>query len=148
MVVARLARWTAAALLMLVGLARSAGGTLLLTRGAALDPAVLAGPTVTRGAGAGLVLVGLGLAVAGVQLLRRRPGAGRLAILALLVFVLDGLLNGTLLYGRPQVDGTLANALVVAVVLGLLWLAREPTPGPVAPADGPDATERSRDRSV
>ncbi|HEY8258751.1 MAG TPA: hypothetical protein VIG08_13925 [Gemmatimonadales bacterium] len=44
------------------------------------------------------------------------------------VFVLDGALNGYLLFGHPGDRGTLVNLGVALLILGALWLGRSERP--------------------
>ncbi len=117
--------WTLTAggvLMFLLGLARAAGGAALLLRGAAVDPNVQASNARVAFVGAALALLGAALAVAGVAVLRGSRRAARIGLALVAVFVIDGAINGTLLYGRPLAGGTAANVLA-AVVIGALLAA-------------------------
>lgn len=112
----------AGVLMLLLGLVRGLGGALLLVRGPGLDPAILASAPVARLLGALLLGVGLALVAGGIGLFRGRPRAVRFGVVATLVFVLDGLLNGLILYGRPTAGGTFINLGVATTILALLLL--------------------------
>ena len=106
-----------AVLMALLGLARAAGGILLLTRGSAADPRIHAGgPTV---AAVGMVLLVLGsiLLAAAVGVFVRRRLFWRIGIACTIAFVIDGGINGTLLYGKPGDQGTVVNVVVAAAIL-------------------------------
>ncbi len=109
-----------AALLVLVGAARSLGGIILILHGRAADPAILAGPSTVLLLGAILAAVGVLGILSGIGAWRRNRLAWIGGIGFSLLFVLDGLLNGWLLFGAPRPIGTLSNAIVVAVTLALL----------------------------
>lgn len=114
----------AAALLAALGLARGLGGGLLLTQPrSALPPTAAAEPTL-QALGLGLLLVALLAGVAAVQLARLRPVGPPLAWAALAAFLLGGLANGTLLFGRPTVGGTLGNLALAALVAAVLGSGR------------------------
>ncbi len=122
----------AAVALALLGLARGAGGVVLATGGAAAVESVRVPLGTARVLAAGLCLVAILALVASVQLWRTRPGATRLATGALCLFVIDGLINGQLLFGEPTDRGTLAN-LVAAGLIGSLLLAGRNSAGPTKP---------------
>ena len=112
------------ALMMVVGLARYAGGMALLVRGGAIDPSIQAGRAAVASVGASLVLVGLLLIVAGVGVLRRRRLYWLVGAVATIAFVLGGLMNGTVLYGRPGGAGTALNVVAAGALIACLWLGR------------------------
>ncbi len=112
----------AAILLILLGLARGAGGAVLALRGPeAVDSLRVTLPTA-RLLGAGLIAVAALALVAAVALLRQKPGALRFTLGVLLLFLLDGALNGWLLFGRPDDAGSLVN-LGAAAIIGALAVA-------------------------
>ena len=113
-----------ASLMVLLGLARGWGGLLLLGRGHAVDPDILAGPVAARAVGFGLVVVGTLVLVGAVGVFRRRASGWRLGVGATLLFVLDGLVNGAVLYGRPGDAGTFANVVAAALIVGFLLAGR------------------------
>ena len=118
----------AALLLALLGLARGTGGLVLMLRGAKAVDAVSLPPGLSALIGVGLLIVALLAFVAAYGLMRDRSWGPTLAVAAPIVFVLDGLMNGALLFGRPGDRGTLVNLLFAALILGLLWFATR-TPG-------------------
>jgi hypothetical protein len=115
---------TAAALMLLLGAVRGFGGILLLFRGPDLDPDILAGPIAARVIGVGLIVVAALEIVASIGAFRRRRAAWRLGIAATLLFVVDGLVNGAVLYGRPGDAGTTVNVVAAVLILGTLLAGR------------------------
>jgi hypothetical protein len=111
---------TGGILMVLLGLARGAGGLALLVRGPAADPRIRAGSLAVLVAGVLLVLLGVSLVVAGVGTVRRRRAFRAAGIVLTVLFVVDGLVNGVMLYGRPGIGGTLANVVVALVILACL----------------------------
>lgn len=117
-------RLVAAALLVVVGLARGLGGFAM----------VLAGREVLGGAAADVVIRIAGFIafvlsgaafVAGVFLIR--SGRGRLYVFGaatVILLFLDGVCNGWLLFGAPRFGGQLANGAVGAIILTLLAVGR------------------------
>lgn len=121
---ARVCLLVAAVLLALLALARGAGGVVLLLQGGAAvpDARASAGEVVAIGCGL-LVVTALGLAAAW-QLARRRPRSPRLAFAALAAFVIGGLINGALLFGRPTDRGTIANLIAAAIIGAIVWAGK------------------------
>jgi hypothetical protein len=114
----------AGVLLVALGIARGFGGTLLLLHGSAPDPAIAAAPAVVSGVGWGLVAIGILALVGGVAALLVRPAAVVLGPVAIVAFLIDGALNGWLLFGGPQPVGTALNLAVAALIAGLLVAGR------------------------
>jgi hypothetical protein len=108
-----------AGLLAALGVARGIGGLVLARSGSAAVDSARVSHDTARLLGAGLLLVAVLAVIAALRLWRGRPGAFALAVVSLIVFVLDGLLNGTLLFGRPMAGGTGGN-LLAAVGIGLV----------------------------
>lgn len=102
-------------LALLVGIARGFGGfTLIYTHADGLE----------TGVGVGLVIVGLWLILTAIALLvnTRRQDIFRRALTAgVIAFWIDGIINGFLLYGAPQVSGQIINAAVSIIILLCLW---------------------------
>jgi hypothetical protein len=110
-----------AVLMALLGLLRSAGGILLLTRGPAADPNIHAGGPTVAAVGAGLLVLGTILVVAAIGVFLRRRLFWRIGIACTIAFVIDGAINGTLLYGKPGDSGTMANVIMATVILICLF---------------------------
>ena len=113
-----------AILMLLLGLARGIGGLLLLTRGAGADAKIRAGGTGVAATAAALMLLGAALAVTGAGVLQRGRLAWVMGCVLTVAFVLGGIVNGIVLYGRPQAGGSLANVVVAAVILVCMWRGR------------------------
>lgn len=117
-----LALRTGAILLLLLGVIRAAGGVMLAATGPDLVESTRIDETTGRLLGGGLVVVGLVAALASIGCMRRRAWGWGLGLVAIALFVADGLLNGTLLFGRPGDGGTMVNA--AAAILILICLLR------------------------
>lgn len=113
-----------AVLMLLLGLARGIGGMMLMTGGAKPDPAIRAGTTEVVATAAALMLLGIALAVTAVSVLQRGRLAWVMGCVLTVAFVLGGLVNGIVLYGRPQLAGTLGNLVVAAAIIACLWRGR------------------------
>lgn len=111
-------------LLVALGLVRGLGGTLLLLHGSGLDPEVLAPPAVTAGVGWGLVGIGALAVASGVLALLGIRRADVLGAVTVIAFLIDGALNGWLLFGRPGAAGTALNLAAGALIVGFLWAGR------------------------
>lgn len=113
-----------AVLALLLGLVRAAGGAVLVATGPDLDPAIRATPAATAATGGVLVLLGAFLVVTAIGVLRRRRSALPWIVAGVVAFVIDGVVNGAVLYGRPGHGGTLANVAAATVILSLLFAGR------------------------
>lgn len=113
-----------ALLMLLLGLARGLGGMMLMVGSAKPDPKIRAGGTEIVATAAALMLLGLALAVTSAGVFRRQRMAWLVGAVLTVAFVLGGVVNGIVLYGRPQVAGTLGNLVVAAAIILCLWRGR------------------------
>ena len=113
---------------------------MLLVQGPEAVDSTRVSPGIAGLLGAGLLLVAFGALIAGVGVLRMRPWAWRLSWVIPIVFVLDGALNGYLLFGRPGDRGTVVNIIFAGLIFGALWLGRGAQP--------PDGSTGSRRRAA
>ncbi len=116
-------RWIAALLLILLATARGAGGVFLIRGGARVAGAEARPDAPALLIGAGLLLAAFLCAAGGVLLVVRSRAARWVAGVGLATFVLGGIVNGFLLYGRPRPAGLIGNAAYAAVVVAALWRA-------------------------
>lgn len=119
-----MARVISIVLLCLLGLARGAGGIHLALRGPDTVESAVAGIATARALGIGLIFVGVLALIAAVGLQGRRTWAPWLSIMVPLLFVLDGVMNGLLLFGGPGMGGTVVNVVVAAAIVGVVLLAK------------------------
>jgi len=122
---------TASSLLMIIiGLLRSFGGISLLKQGNQIDTKVpiIASSGQLNGVGTGLLIVGILLIVAAVYFwssLTRRSWF--ICWIALTVFLLNGLVNGFVLFGHPLAQGQIIN-WGAAIIIGFLLYHNRPQP--------------------
>lgn len=116
-------------LMVLLGLARGAGGVVLLMRGTAADPKIHASAAAVSAVGAGLALLGLVLVVGAVGVFRRARWGWVTGIAGSLAFIVDGAINGFILYGNPTDRGTIANLAVAGLIVMCLGQGRSALPG-------------------
>lgn len=114
-----------AVLLILLGVARGIGGVLLAVNGPRTVESMLVSDTTAQFLGLGLVVVCVLTFVAAYGLMKTRSWAFNFSIVTLVLFVLDGALNGYLLFGRPGAGGTFVNIIVAVVIVSLIGLARK-----------------------
>ncbi len=114
----------ASILMILLGTVRFAGGALLLALGRSSSPQIRASDGAIAAVGVFLLAIGVAEAAAGVgvMLLRRRFWV--LGIVTTIAFVIDGAVNGTILFGSPGVAGTVSNVIVASAILILLYSGR------------------------
>ena len=113
-------RRAGAALLLVLGLARGAGGVVLLRGGVSgLDAGV--NPEAPAALlGSGLAVTGTLCVAFGVVIWRGLRNAWAWSLLPLGAFVLGGLVNGFALYGLPRPAGLLGNLAYAGLVVLLL----------------------------
>ena len=118
----------AAILMMLVGASRFTGGMALMAEGRSLDTAE---PIIASRVDMGLVAMGLyaiGLllvAAAAILLAKRTKLSWRICWATLILFLLGGFLNGTILFGHPLDPGQVSNVIAVIVIGAFLFLGRQ-----------------------
>jgi len=111
-------------LMAALGVVRGVGGLALLLRGPALDPNIRASAGATALLGGVLLVLGLLLVVAALGVFRGLCGYWRLGLIATAAFVVDGAINGLLLYGRLGAGGTVANLVAAVLIIAALLLGR------------------------
>ena len=113
--------YVAGALMIFVGLLRGLGGFLSLTnRIETVSENAMAWKTTV--AGSSLLLVALLLIVSACLLLiKRNKTAWIISWISICLFIIGGLVNGFLLFGKPQIDGQIIN-WSVCILTGLLLL--------------------------
>jgi hypothetical protein len=114
----------AAILLLLLGIARGAGAIILLLRGPGVVDSSRVSVPVASLLAVILLMVGIAAILSGLGLFLGKPWAWSLGFTVPFLFVLDGALNGYLLFGRPGDRGTVVNVVVALLILLALWLGR------------------------
>ena len=115
-------------LMIFIGLFRSIGGISLLLGGDQLDTKVpiLASAGQLNGVGIGLLTVGILLIVSAAYFWRRLTRRSWLLCwIALIIFLLDGLVDGFILFGQPLAQGQIIN-LSAAIIIGILLYHNRP----------------------
>lgn len=74
--------------------------------------------------GAFLLLLGLALIVAAVGVFRRLRSFWLFGTICTVAFVIDGAINGYVLYGQPGDQGTIVNVIVAALILACLLFGK------------------------
>ncbi len=113
--------------LILIGVLRASGGLALLMKGKQLETGV---PIVASDfqiiiVAIGLLMIGVLLVLAAISLIRKYSFNIWLSCwLVLILFLLDGLLNGYLLFGQPLDQGQRINIIAVILIGILLFLGK------------------------
>lgn len=107
----------AAVLLLLLALARGAGGLALLSRSEAALSVTNASAHATTWVALGLLAVAILALFSGIWLLLGRAGARAMSVLTLVLFVAGGAANGLVLFGAPKPQGVLLNLAYAALVI-------------------------------
>jgi uncharacterized membrane protein len=113
-----------AVLMIVLGLARGAGGLFLLIQGSAADPAIRTSQPSVMFLGTLLAALGLGLITSAVYVIRRSRRGWVWAVWLVVTFVTDGMVNGYVFFGRPGDRGTIVNVLAAALILVCLFFGR------------------------
>ena len=113
--------YAAASLMIFVGLLRGLGGFLSLTNGIeTVSENIVSWKTTV--AGSGLLLVALLLIISACLLfIKRNKTAWILSWISICLFIIGGLVNGFLLFGKPQIDGQIIN-WSICILTSLLLL--------------------------
>ncbi len=111
----------ASILMILVGILRGYGGFLLIIRGKMLTTGleISASGNQTIIAGSGLIIVLILFLISAFFLLKDQSKTGwNTGWFAITFFILDGLLNGYLLFGAPRIQGQLIN-VIAGILIGI-----------------------------
>lgn len=101
------------ALAYIVGIARIAGGVISISSGVSATETWV---------GVVLIAVGLFILLSMTMLLIKRTMLWFMMLaLSVILFWLDGLVNGFLLYGHPQMSGQIINICCVMIILMLSY---------------------------
>ena len=96
---------------LLTGIGRGIGGLTLLS-----------GTSLNLMLGIGLILIAGWLVLSAIGLIIKQDRVRKKWLTAgIILFWIDGLVNGFILYGSPQLAGQIINLIIVAVVLVCLW---------------------------
>ena len=100
-------------LAVIVGIARIAGGIICITSGST---------TTETGVGIGLIAVGLFILISVIMLwIKRSMFWMTMLSLSVILFWLGGIINGFLLYGKPQMSGQIINLCCVMATVMLSY---------------------------
>ncbi len=112
-------------LMILLGLARGAGGISLMVQGENTLPNIIANTRTIRALAIGLVLIGLLELISAIGVLLLKRSFWILGIMTTILFVIDGALNGYLLFGKPGDQGTIVNCIVAILIISCLLIGRK-----------------------
>lgn len=110
--------------LIVLGIARGGGGIILLGKGAATLEMIQASASTITWVSWGLISLGILTISSGIGVFLRSRLAWLLGVIVTICFVLDGALNGILLFGSLRLGGTIGNIVVAAFILAALWVGR------------------------
>ncbi|MFQ6613169.1 MAG: hypothetical protein ACE5D2_08745, partial [Fidelibacterota bacterium] len=113
-----------AVLLILLGVLRGTGGLILLIQGPAADPNITATAMDTSIVASFLILIGLLSIIFGIGLWKQRRKCWIGGIITTIAFVIDGAINGFVLYGQPGDKGTVVNLLSAVIIITILYFGR------------------------
>lgn len=100
-------------LAVLVGIGRGIGGFSL---------AISSGSSVEKAVGVGLIVIALWLIVTGgTFILNRTTSMRKWLTVGVILFWIDGIVNGFILFGAPLMSGQLINISLSALILICIW---------------------------
>lgn len=100
-----------AILALITGIARGIGGATLF-----------AGASLELTLGIGLLIVSIWLIISSISLIvKENINRKKWLTAGILIFWIDGILNGFLLFGTPQLSGQIINLLIVVLILCCIW---------------------------
>ncbi len=117
----------AAVIMVLAGIIRAIGGIALLLKGDRLDTEItmIASDTEIYIVAICLLIIGILFVYAAINLLRDySQKSWNLCWIVLLLFILNGLLNGYLLFGQPLDQGQKINFVIVIIIGVFLFLGK------------------------
>lgn len=117
-----------AALIIIIGVARTIGGFVLLIGGRSLDTEhlIIATDLEVVVVVIGLLMIGVFLIFSALYMLRKFSyQSWKLCWIAISLFILTGLLNGVFLFGTPIEQGQIINLVSTILVASLLLLGKK-----------------------
>ncbi len=115
-------------IMTLIGILRAIGGIALLTKGNHLDTVIpiIASDMQVYAVSVGLLIIGVLLVWASFNLIRKySKKSWNICWIVLLLFLLGGLINGYVLFGKPLDQGQKIN-LTAAILAGLFLFLGKP----------------------
>jgi len=115
-------------LMIFIGLLRGSGGVALLLKGKNLDTGIpiIANGIQTNIVAVGLLLICIILLISAVNMLRKfSKSSWKISWFALILFLIDGTLNGFILFGKPLDEGQMIN-IFATVITGLFLFLGKP----------------------
>jgi hypothetical protein len=120
--------YLAADLMIFVGIFRGIGGVSLLLKGASVktDVSISATGSQTLLVGIGLVVVLFFMIAAGVLLMKHRSYKWWImSWIATVFFLIDGLINGFILFGAPSFQGQVINIVAALLIFISLVIGKK-----------------------
>ena len=111
-------------LMILLGLARGAGGVILLLHGGETLENIIASPEAVRMVAVGLITIGALEVISAIGVFLRKRRMWILGFVVTVAFVIDGAINGYILFGRPGDQGTLVNSIIALLIIVCLMMGR------------------------
>ena len=111
-------------LMILLGLARGAGGVILLLHGGETLENIIASPEAVRMVAVGLITIGVLEVISAIGVFLRKRRMWILGFVVTVAFVIDGAINGYILFGRPGDQGTLVNSIIALLIIVCLMMGR------------------------
>ena len=112
-------------LMIILGLARGIGGIILLIQGKSTLSNIKTNETVLIYLAIGLILIGIFevISAVGIYFLKRKFWS--LGVFVTVLFVIDGMINGYFLFGKPGDQGTIINLFFAIIIIIFLFKGKK-----------------------
>jgi hypothetical protein len=114
-------------LMILIGILRGLGGLSLFLKGNTLETnqPIIANELQIKLVALGLVLICVLLIYSGINVVRKySKRSWNVSLIALILFLFGGIMNGIILFGKPVVKGQMINIIAVIICSVFLILGK------------------------
>jgi len=114
-------------LMIILAIARFIGGLVLIIEGTnlELDQRMIASSNEAKMVGIGLILVSIILVRSAIGMLKSNYFYWKIGLFAIILFILDGLINGFILFGQPLEKGTIINITASVIIVLAMLIGRK-----------------------
>ena len=107
-------------------MARALGGIILLLKGnnIEVDRVIIASSTEIVFIGFGLIIIVIMFLVSAIGIFKKKYLYWKLGIITSVLFIIDGAINGFLLFDQPLETGTIINIAVSILIIISLYLGK------------------------
>jgi len=111
--------------MIILGLARGIGGIILLIQGKSTLPNIKTNETVLIFLAIVLIIIGIFEVISAIGIYYLKKKYWVLGVFVTALFVIDGMINGYFLFGKPGDQGTIINIFVAIVIITFLLIGKK-----------------------